>query len=202
MSKIISGENALKLAVWETPVVDPEKNRGPLTQEQLDAIYRQTRDEGFAAGHREGLAAAREEMQAKGRGITRLLNAFVRPFEQLDETVEGELVLLATKVAQQLIRRELRSDPQLVINTVHEAVAALSDAAREIEVQLHPEDAALMRIAIPDENERGWRIIENAHMSRGDCRVASSEATVDATLAARLDGICDALLHAGSEQAH
>ncbi len=202
MSKIISGENALKLAVWETPMVDPEKNRGPLTQEQLDAVYRQTRDAGFAAGHRDGLAAAREEMLAKGRGITRLLNAFVRPFEQLDETVEGELVLLATKVAQQLIRRELRTDPQLVIDTVHEAVAALSDSASQIEVQLHPEDAVLMRIAIPDEEERGWRIIENAQLSRGDCRVASSEATVDATLTARLDSICDALLHAGVGQSH
>ncbi|MEJ2326386.1 MAG: flagellar assembly protein FliH [Chromatiaceae bacterium] len=107
--------------------------------------------------------------------------------QELEHQVENELVALATALVRQLRRREIKTEPTVVVAAVREALGVLPVAARNISVQLHPADAALVRELLPpQEDEQDWRLTENPAMTRGGCVVVTDVSHVDATVERRL----------------
>jgi len=121
--------------------------------------------------------------------------ALTRPLALLDSDMQLKLAELSVAIARQLLRRELKTDPAQVIAVVRETVALLPAAARDVRVQLHPEDAALLRerLATP-QVESAWTIHEDPMMSRGGCRVTAEAAQIDARLETRLASVMAAIL--------
>ncbi len=191
-SKVIEGNDETAYQRWELPAVDGVPANGrPLTAAQLQQVQRQAHEEGFAQGVRDGEA----QIRARIAQLERLLQALAEPFAELDQEVEHELVFLATAIARQLVRREIKLDPASVIGAVREAMGVLPAAARNVQIHLHPEDAALVRGALTlPEGERAWRIVEDAVLARGDCRVASDSSQIDARIETRLANIMTGLL--------
>lgn len=151
--------------------------------------------EAEAAGRAAGLEAARAETEARQRNldaVTRqlesMLQAMSRPLGQLDDAVHGQIAMLATALARALLRRELRTEPAQIIGIVRDTVALLPASARGVRVMLHPEDAALVRERLSMAGpEQAWSIIDDPVLSRGDCRVHTDFAQIDATIEARLN---------------
>jgi flagellar assembly protein FliH len=116
------------------------------------------------------------------------LQALSRPLAQLDDVVHSQIAELATALARALLRRELRMEPTQIIGMVRDTVALLPAAARGVRVLLHPDDAALVRerlsVAGP---EQAWSIVDDAILSRGDCRVHTDYAQIDARIDTRLN---------------
>jgi len=211
-SKVISSDSLPAYERWELPEVQgPGVRRArveemdasavkPLTAEQLEQIRREAQREGFETGRKEGLAAAQKEVRATVQRLTQIIHAFSNPLEDVDATVEQELVSLAIAVARQIIRRELKTDPGQVVAVVREALAALPVATRRVTIHLHPEDAALVREALPGGGEEtNWRIVEDALLSRGGCRIQAEHSQIDATVEKRIAAIVAQLL--GGERA-
>ncbi len=181
---------------WDLPPLDsaPEsaavvEEAPPLpTAEEIEAIQRQAWQEGYEAGHREGLAAAEREAAERLRQLDAMLDALARPFDELDEAVEQELVFLAMAVARQLIRRELKSDPGQIVGVIREALALLPVADGDVRLELHPEDARLVRelLNLDESGERSWRIVEDPTLTRGGCRIANRTSRIDATVESRI----------------
>jgi flagellar assembly protein FliH len=151
--------------------------------------------EAEAAGRAAGLEAARVETEARqrqlegtARQLESVLQALSRPLAQLDDSVHGQNALLATSHARALLRRELRTEPTQIIGIVRDTVALLPASARGVRVLLHPEDATLVRerlsVAGP---EQAWSIADDPVLSRGDCRVHTDYAQIDARLETRLN---------------
>ena len=160
--QIIRSRDAEAAAVeWQPPQVGKKgetatrESRGLLTAAQLDEIreaaqaegYEQGRKEGQAYGHREGLEEGRAAIKARLEQLDRLLGALDRPFEELDQQVEDEVVTLVINMVRQLIRREVKLDPGQIVGVVREALGILPVSARNIRVMLHPQDAELVREA-------------------------------------------------------
>ncbi|WP_256360375.1 FliH/SctL family protein [Methylomonas koyamae] len=119
-----------------------------------------------------------------------LLDALSEPFKKLDDAVEQELVKLAIAIASQLIRRELKSEPGEIVAVVREAIKVLPLAAQKVTVNLHPEDAALVRSALKlDESMPPWRLQEDPLLSRGGCIVETEVSRVDASVESRLAAV-------------
>jgi flagellar assembly protein FliH len=118
------------------------------TAEEIEEIERQAREEGFAAGYKDGLAQAQAEMTARAATLDKLMAALSQPFVELDQQVEQELVALAIAIAQQMVRRELKTSPGEIVAVVREAVTALPVSRRSVQLYLHPEDAKLVREAL------------------------------------------------------
>jgi flagellar assembly protein FliH len=112
-----------------------------------------------------------------------------KPFEQLDETVEQQLAQLAMLVARQLVRRELKTEPEQVIAVVREALAALPVAARNVRLALHPDDAALVREAMSVDQGQQLQLVEDPVQTRGGCRVFTDTSQIDASVEARLNAV-------------
>ena len=189
---------------WSLPMVE-----GPIVSRRLDAagadsdLYERS---GTVASHKRGyeagVAAGRAEMQTRVNELTarvaqldRILNFLARPLEDLDKEVERELTLLAITVGKQVLRRELKTDPEQIIAVIRESVARLPAAAREVRVQLHPEDAAVVRehLSAPG-GERVWSIVDDPTLTRGGCLVRTDTSQIDARLESRINAIVSAAL--------
>ena len=184
---------------WEPPVVGapvagPETAAADGHPEEVDlaALEQAARERGHADGLREGREAARGELEQSLARLEALFDAAARPLQSLDEATEREMARLAVAVARRVVAHELRIDPGLVRQAVHEAVAALPSATRSLRVHLHPEDLALLREL--NATETDWELSADPGLSRGDCRLESESSRLDARVETRLAGIVDAVL--------
>ena len=175
--------------------------------EDLQGAERQAWQEAEAAGRAAGLAAAQRQYEVKLRQADELcvslqsaLEGLTRPLAHVDDEVHSQIAQLAAAVARGLVRRELRTDPTQIIGIVRETVSLLPANSRGVRVVLHPEDAALMRERLPASGpDQAWTISEDPVLARGDCRVLTDFAQIDARIESRLNTAIAALL--GEERA-
>ncbi len=184
---------------WDVPSIDGSSDSGYLTAGRLEALQKEAHDEAFRRGYDEGLAAGREELARRTARLDELLGALARPFEELDETLEKQIVKLSMSVVKQLFRRELRAEPGHVVGVVREALQMLPAASRDISVTLHPDDAALVRDTLPPtEGARAWSIVEDPLVARGGCKVTTPDSEIDARAESRLNALIASI--AGDER--
>lgn len=179
---------------WEVPAIDGSDGRGFLTARRLQELQKDAYDEAYQAGMKQGVAAGEAEIKKRAVRFDQLLNALAHPFDELDETVEKQLVELSMSVVRQLFRREIRTEPGHVIGVVHEAVQLLPVASRNIIVHLHPEDAKLVLESLPaTDGERAWDVIEDPLITRGGCKVNSENSHIDAQAETRLRAVINTI---------
>ena len=85
-----------------------------------------------------------------------------------------------------MLRQSLRVKPELLLPVVREAVATLHPHSGHPALFAHPDDAALIRTQLGEQlAHNNWRIIDDATLSTGGCRVEVGASEVDATLETR-----------------
>ena len=183
----MSDKAASTPAPWPVPTIDGSEGKGYVTAGRLEELQKQAWDEAYKKGFDEGLAAGADEIAARSQRFDELLQALSKPFDRLDEKVEKELVELAIAMTKQLFRREIRINPAHVIGVVREAVQLLPVASRNVQVHLHPDDAALVRETLsPAEHEPAWTIVEDPLSDRGGCSITTDNSRIDASNESRL----------------
>ena len=170
---------------------------------ELDAVQRRAyqtglddgRERGFQQGYRDGRAAGDAAVRALALELRELLDWLAAPLERLDEAVEQSLVALATAIARQLVRGELKTDPRQVLGAVRSAMAALPLASRGARLHLHPEDALLVREALSlDDSNVAWQLLDDPLLARGGCRVETDDSRIDGTVEGRLAAVVAQML--------
>ena len=198
MSAVLNRDAAGGYQRWEPPQVGdapapapPESANHP-TVSDLETLERQAREEGYAAGHAQGLAEARAQGRERVARLEAICKQAARPLDALDAAVEQELAQLALLVARRVIAHELATRPELIVQAVRQAAAALPAATRELKVRLHPDDLALLREL--DAVEPHWQLVADAALGRGDCLLESERSRLDARVETRLAAMVDAVL--------
>lgn len=187
--------SAEKVSRWDVPAIDGSDGKGYLTAGRLEALQKDAYEEAWQKGHADGMAAGQREVSRRAERYDELLRALCRPFDELDETVENQLVELSMAVVKQLFRREIKLNPAHVIGVVREAIQLLPIASRSVQVHLHPEDAVLVRESLaPAEGEPAWSIVEDPLIAKGGCRVTTENSQIDASVEARLQAAINAVL--------
>ena len=181
---------------WVAPEVGSPPNSGPpMTVDKLEALQKTAFDEAYAQGFETGRQEGRAEMAAKVETLNRCIESLNEPFRELDEAVEEALVSLAIRVARQIIRRELKTDPGQIVGVVRETIELLPVASRQVEVHLHPEDAQVVRAAFGESGTNlAWTLVEDPVLTRGGLRVTTATSQIDARVEKRLDAILAALV--------
>ncbi|HWL63637.1 MAG TPA: flagellar assembly protein FliH [Steroidobacteraceae bacterium] len=195
---------------WTAPLITdgvPTAGRAGRRSEAQREEERRLFAEAEAAGRAAGLAAAQKEIAARtaaleerSRACTAMLEALSRPLAQLDDQVHEQIARLAVRIARAVVRRELRTDPDQIIGIVRAMVALLPASTQGLRVVVNPEDAALLRERLPAAGpEAAWSLIEDPTLARGDCRVHTDYARLDARVETRLNEALTALV--GEERA-
>ncbi|VAW81460.1 Flagellar assembly protein FliH [hydrothermal vent metagenome] len=192
MSKIIRASEAGDCQAWQVPEMQSSgrARSKPMTARQLEEIQVQARAEGFEQGVQEGRDAGLKSVEQRVEMLDQMLAGLEKPFAELDSRVERQVAELAMLVARQLVRRELKTEPEQVIAAVRDALAALPVAAGNVRLALHPEDAVLIRQTLSvQEGEVSMQIVEDPVQSRGGCRIYTDASQIDASVESRLNAV-------------
>jgi flagellar assembly protein FliH len=158
--------------------------------------YSEGREQGYQDGLQQGQAEGKKVGLAEGEQLIRqqlaqlqlLIDQLQHPLQKVDAEVEQSLLDLSLQMAQAVLSVEVKTNPQCILNTLREAVDALPYQADKLVIKLHPDDVAIILQHYSSEEiaQRLWQIRSEPAFERGDCRVESTESSVDRTLKTRL----------------
>ena len=160
------------------------------TAADIERMHIEAHQQGYAAGHEEGMAIA----LASAARIDAVMTSLQQALSTLDQHVADQLLATSVEIANQMLRQALRIKPELLLPVVKEAVAALHTHLGHPALFAHPDDAELIRTHLGDQlAHNNWRIIEDASLSTGGCRVELGASEVDATLETRWRRVLEAI---------
>jgi flagellar assembly protein FliH len=168
------------------------------TVEELEQIREDARQDGYEEGHAAGHAdaieagklASREELQH----VRVLADSFSNALQDADQLIANEVLELALQLAKGMLKNALQVKPELILPIVRDAIEYLPVLQQPALLVLHPDDAATVRAGIGEELDKGgWRVVEDANVGRGGCKVDTASNQIDATAAARWQRLSNAL---------
>jgi flagellar assembly protein FliH len=164
---------------------EPEAPTDPA--ELLAQQLRAARQAGYQDGYRDGLVALEGFKQSFAAQTTTQVGTLVRAIgEQLDalqQEMARTLATTAAALARQVLRSELEARPGCIAAVAEQAIDALLLSARHIVLRIHPDDHALITGSSAEAiAARGARLVADATIGRGGCRVESDIGLVDATI--------------------
>lgn len=203
----------------EVEQIEVEVEPQPLTLNDIEAIRQSAYDDGFnegkesglskgveegkleglAAGHKEGLAQGLEEGLAQGQKQIdeqasrwhALIERLHNPLEKLDDNAEYQLIHLATALAEQITRSEVKTDPQIILQALKQGVDALPISEQKLMINLHPEDLQFVQDAYSPEQclQRGWNLQAEPALKRGDCQIHTQVSSIDYAFNSRIEQV-------------
>ena len=168
-------------ALWQPPslrVVNPVADKLTFDQE-LERARQQGYKEGLAQGQEEGRQQARTLLAQ----MSALWDAMQQPFADMEHEVHSELTGLAIAIAESVLRRELKTDRELINKAMLASLDALGSIEHTLDVELNPGDRNLVA-SLLDEQHIDYRIKENPNVMPGGCRLRHGHALVDNTIEA------------------
>jgi len=192
---------------WQAPhmvsVNDVEGKAGMLNVQAIEALQQQAQEEGHKAGFEEGHKAGFKAGQQAGEKdikqqvaqLQNIIKTLQQPLAELDQQIEHDLVNLAITMTRQLVRRELKQEPEHVIGAMRAALQALPVSDRKIKIYVHPDDLTIIQKGLSldqDAENRQW--IEDPLLTRGGVKLETADSTVDASVEARLNSLISKLL--------
>ncbi|ROM71333.1 flagellar assembly protein FliH [Pseudomonas brassicacearum] len=196
--------------VEELPEMEevPLEEVQPLTLEEVESIRQEAYNEGFAVGEKEGFHSTtlkvRQEadvaLTAKLRALESLMHNLFEPIAEQDTQIEKSLVGLVQHIAKQVIQRELAIDSNQIEHVMREALKLLPLGVGNVRLYINPQDFELVK-ALRERHEETWRIVEDAALLPGGCRVETEHSRIDATVETRISQVMAKLFDQLHEQA-
>jgi flagellar assembly protein FliH len=154
--------------------------------------------EGYERGFREGERAGQDAAHVRADAALARLAATIDEVASLRSLMfhrsEQDIVRLAIAIAERVLRRETRANPQL-IETMARAAARKFGGHSGVTILMNPDDLAALaasRAASPDDGP--IRLKADAAIPSGGCLVQSSLGTIDVSLDSQLGELLDSLL--------
>lgn len=157
----------------------------------------QRAEEAFTRGRQAGIKETETKFAATTQALGRALEEISRLRASLLKNSSHEMLTLVMNIARQVIRKEVGSDPDIILATILRALESAVEAD-SYTVQVHPDD-----LQIIEEHKplflASIQGLDNVHfkadpaIDRGGCLVESAVGQVDATIAGQLEVIEQAL---------
>ncbi|WP_228893575.1 flagellar assembly protein FliH [Pseudoduganella aquatica] len=172
------------------------------TEEELAAIREQARidgyDKGYAAGHAEGhadaIALGKEATDLELAPLREMAGNFSAALQDADQLIAADVLELALQLAKGMLKQALQVKPELILPIVREAIEYLPVLQQPALLMLNPDDAKTVREGIGEELDKGgWRVIEDALIERGGCKIDTASNQIDAQASARWQRLTHAL---------
>ena len=166
---------------------------------EAEAIREGAYQDGLVQGRERAREEARQEILASLVALSQAAQSLIVLEEQLVSAFTPEIVRLALEIAEKIVAKEVREDPEIVASVTERARAEVPHAKR-VTIWLHPEDHRLLAELRPDlvstgaENGRTVEIVASNDISRGGCRVETEMGTIDAAVPTQIGEISRQLL--------
>lgn len=162
--------------------------------ERLAALEAEAREAGYRRGREEGCAEGRAQYEHEAARLRALVEALASQTDVVDDALLQRLAALVRTAVRQLVRRELRAQPDEIVSVIRDGLAALPDPQAQVVVRLHPDDAGLVRRALGAGDGGTWQLVEDPTVTAGGAWLDTGTSTLDATLERRLEALLGRLL--------
>lgn len=158
-------------------------------------------EQAFAEGHRRGVEAGRKEFVQSTAHAAEMLQeaagAMAAARQEYLQSLEPQVLQLVALIAQRVLQREMRTDPDLVLNTVRRALEKIADQ-QKLRLRVNPADAEAIRkhrVRVLEEFKRieEIEIQVDPEVSPGGCIAESKLMHVDARLEVLLENVLEQL---------
>lgn len=154
-------------------------------------------EKGLQKGIQAGEAQFQEQVGESAQVLQEAAAAMRAAYEEFLNALEPEVFELVTLIAERVVGREVRTDRELIHDTVRRAIAVVADRGT-LTVRLNPEDAQALReqkVTLLEEFEgiEHLRIEPEPEISPGGCRVDSGRMHVDARIETLLENVLNEL---------
>jgi type III secretion system HrpE/YscL family protein len=192
--KIVSRE-VMAASAEATRIVEAARRQA----EEVVATAERAREEAVASGFRQGFD------EGAGRWVEALRAARARVAVAARQA-QPEIVRLALRVAEKILRQRIETHPDAIVPMVDEALRAfLAQNQTRVVLRVHPGDETVLagrrqRWLEGNPTIGALVIVPDETIGRGGCRLESESGTVDATLETQLEMIERHLLGEGSRE--
>jgi len=217
--------NALnKRSDWKYEPPEVEEEIKPPTAEEIEAIrqaaydegYKEGKEKGFEEGKAQGLEAGlaegkeqghtegleqgleegRQQMTAQAEVWQVLAEKFHDPLSQANDETRDQLVKLAVTLAKAVIKTEVSTNQQVIMQALSEGIKALPINQADYQIHMNPEDIELVKEHFGEEEmtKKGWNLVEAPAMERGGCDITTAQNAVDVSIERRCRDVIDKFL--------
>jgi flagellar assembly protein FliH len=150
--------------------------------QQAAMLRNNARRDGYAAGLAEGSNQAAQHVEQ----VATLCQSMTEAMRGLEASMANQLVQLAIDLARAIVRTEITTQHEIIVAVATEALRALPEAVTTGEILLHPRDLDAIAQHLRESDSFGkWRLVADAAITSGGCRVVTRSGDVDATLETR-----------------
>lgn len=168
--------------------------------EVAEQAAREREQTAFERGQRQGEQALGEQLLRQRTELLELqqgvLHSLAAAIPRVVQETEKVLVELALETARKLVA-DMPISAEMVQSVIRQAISEVEQET-EFEVDLHPEDLALLQKALPDSGEgqalpHNIRLASSQDVSRGGCIVHTRFGMIDARRETKIEILRDAL---------
>ena len=183
----------------------PSPRRSKIEQILIDSEkkMKDAYERGLADGYRKGMEKREKELASSGETLKKLVLEVENIRRNILERGEARVLNLVIAVAGKVIRQEISTDRDIVLNVLREAVKNVLDRDR-IKIRLNPRDHERMSKLAPGlifgfEGIRSITLEAVESISPGGAVIETAFGEVDATIERQLEEILKALLQHGKK---
>jgi flagellar assembly protein FliH len=154
------------------------------------------REAGHAEGLEQGLEEGRQQIATQAEVWQMLADKLHDPLSQANDETRDQLVKLAVTLARAVLKTEVTTNTQVILQALSEGIKALPINQTEYQIHMHPEDIVLVKAHFGEEEtaKKGWNFVESPSMERGGCDIATTHNAVDVSIERRCRDVIDKFL--------
>ncbi|MBI5834025.1 MAG: hypothetical protein HZB16_17160 [Armatimonadetes bacterium] len=135
-------------------------------------------------------ALATEDLRSAAQALQTTAEDLALQHQMHAARLEEAILDIAFEVAEKVLGTEVQARPELVVESVRQALVRMSD--NDLTIRVHPDDMPIVQEAMWElRNERNTGDMlsfqQDARVDRGGCIVESENGSVDARLSTKLD---------------
>ena len=167
-----------------------DRNLVSRAQEESENIKKSA----FEEGYRKGLEQANTDIETFKNNISNFMGATKEVFEY----IAPDILEISMDIAKKIIKKEVETDPQVLINTILDVLKTVSKNEPKINIRVHPQYAQFIKDTLPTVTyqygiETKINIIADPSVESGGCVFQSNNGIVDASIDTQLEIIKKAL---------
>ena len=167
-----------------------DRNLVSRAQEEAENIKKSAFDEGY----RKGLDQASADIENFKNNIAKFMGAT----KEVYEYVAPDILEISIDIAKKIIKKEVESDPQVLINTITDVLKTISKNEPKINIRVRPQSAQFVKDTLPTVTyqygiEAKINVIADPSVEEGGCIFQTANGIVDASVDTQLEIIKRAL---------
>ena len=167
-----------------------DRNLVSRAQEESENIKRSA----FEEGYRQGLEKANKDLETFRGQLAQFMSAKQDVFEY----IAPDILEISVDIAKKIIKKELESDPQVLINTIIEVLRSISKSEQKITIRVRPQSVQFIKDTIPNITyqygiDSKINIVADPSIEDGGCVFQTNNGIVDASIDTQIEIIKKAL---------